>query len=115
MRILLVEDDATSSQVALNILGHLGHSVSGAKSGAEALSAARTQPYEAAVVDVGLPDADGFDLVEELIRMQPALRCVLVTGKFIPDAETRAGQLGASFRNKPIDYRELAGWLLSKA
>jgi DNA-binding response OmpR family regulator len=93
----------------------MGHSVQDARTAAEALFAARTGVYEVAVVDVGLPDADGFAVVEELRRMQPDLRCVLVTGRFIPDAETRAGRLGASFRNKPIDYRELGSWLVSSA
>jgi CheY-like chemotaxis protein len=111
MRILLVEDDLVSAQVARDILGHLGHRVGDARSGAEALSAARADRFEAAVVDVGLPDADGFALVEELRRLQPGLRCVVVTGQFIPDAESRAGRIGAGFRCKPLDYRELADWL----
>jgi DNA-binding response OmpR family regulator len=111
MRILLVEDDRVGAQVARDILGHLGHSVDGTRSGAEALSAARAERFEAAVVDVGLPDADGFAVAEELCRLQPGLRCVVVTGQFIPDAEARARRVGAGFRAKPLDYCELASWL----
>jgi two-component system sensor histidine kinase TorS len=111
VRILLVEDDPVSARVASSILAYLGHRVGGARSGAEALVAARGERFEAAVVDVGLPDADGFALVAELRRLQPGLRCVVVTGQFVPDAERRADRLGAGFLDKPVDYRELAGWL----
>lgn len=113
MRILLVEDDVASAHVGRSILALLGHDVAGATSGSEALTAARGGDYQAAVVDVGLPDADGFALVEELRRLHPALRCVLVTGGFLPDGESRAERLGATFRRKPLDYRELAVWLES--
>lgn len=114
MRILLVEDDVASVHVGRSILAFLGHEVAGVGSGGEALRTASAGAWEGAVVDVGLPDADGFALVEELRRLHPELRCVLVTGQFIPDGDSRAASLGAVFRRKPVDYRELADWLDSR-
>jgi CheY-like chemotaxis protein len=113
VRILLVEDDPLSAQVGRTILAHMGHSVGDARSGLEALSAAREVRFEAAVVDLGLPDTDGFAVIEELRRLQPELRCVLVTGRFAPDAERRASRLGVEFRAKPLDYGDIARWLVS--
>ncbi len=113
MNVLLVEDDAPSAQVASRILSYRGHRVRTVLCGAEALSAAQCDGYDAAIVDVNLPDLEGFAVVERLQRLQPGMRCVLVTGDFLPDGAERAGRLGALFRTKPIDYDELDGLLLS--
>ena len=66
---------------------------------------------DAAVVDVGLPDREGYEVVAALRSLQPHARCVIVTGADAGDGAERARQLGAQFRSKPLDLEELAALL----
>ncbi len=104
MRILFVEDDADSAKVAAEILSHHGHRVSCVDCGREALRAARREPFDAAVVDVGLPDTDGLRVVAELRRIDATLHCVLVSGQHLEGGDAAARQLGAQFVPKPLDF-----------
>lgn len=107
MRILLVEDDAANARVASEIFRCKGHEVDCAFNGTDALRAGQSQTYDAALIDVFLPDAEGFLVAEMLRGMQPQLRCVLVTGHFMPEGRERAEKVGAHFRTKPLDFEEV--------
>jgi|GEM_PF-1735639 len=107
MRILLVEDDIAGARVASEFFRHKGHDVYAFHSAAAALSDAGRNLYQFAVIDVVLPDLNGFSLAEELLQIQPHLHCVLVTGQSLPDGSERAARLHGHFRNKPLDFMEL--------
>lgn len=107
MKILLVEDDVQSALVTSQIFVHKGHLVQSVHNGVDALSSLERDNYDVAVIDVVLPDLDGFLVAESLLEVQPQVKCVLVTGHFLPDGPERAHQLGAYFRTKPLDFKEL--------
>ena len=63
MRILVAEDEAVISKQVATALGHAGYVVDRAMDGARADFLARTEPYDAIVLDLGLPKMDGLTLL----------------------------------------------------
>lgn len=84
-RVLVVEDDEDSALLMAEILGDHGYSVEVAHDGASALAKAVTFQPEVAVLDVGLPDMDGYQLAAKLRQLVPAqlpqgVRLIALTG-----------------------------------
>jgi CheY-like chemotaxis protein len=68
-RILLVDDNEDAAAGTASLLRQMGHEVAVAHDAAQALAAARVQPPELAILDIGLPDMDGYALAA-LLRSQ---------------------------------------------
>jgi len=68
LRILLVEDVELNITVATALLEKLGHSVTVARNGAEALALANPRAFDLFLLDIQLPDMTGFDIADTLIR-----------------------------------------------
>jgi DNA-binding response OmpR family regulator len=75
-QVLVVEDDETIGRALTSSLGVHGHAVRWVMTGAGALAAAEAQPFDLALLDLGLPDMDGVDVCRRLRVSQPG--CVLV-------------------------------------
>ena len=100
-RILLVDDNEDAAAASAVLLGHLGHAVRVAHSAAQARALALVEPPEVAILDIGLPDMDGYALAAALRADMKApagtgaLRLVALTGYGQQSDVTRA--LGAGF------------------
>ena len=96
--ILVVDDDASVRGLVVRILRSWGHAAIGeAGSIAEALDYADARRPEIVLVDVGLPDGDGFTLTRRLRARPWAMRVVLFSSDADPAniaAATRAGAIG---------------------
>ena len=82
-RVLVVEDDEDSALLLAETLGDHGYVVEVAHDGASALSKAAEFKPEVAVLDVGLPDMDGYQLASRmrgLAQLAPGLRLIALTG-----------------------------------
>ena len=79
--LLLIEDDETIGGSLRDSLVADGHQVRWATRAAEALDAARTGRYALALLDVGLPDLDGFEVARRLRDLQPACVIVMLTAR----------------------------------
>ena len=96
--ILVVDDDAAVRGLVVRILRSWGHAVIGeAGSVAEALACAEALRPDTVLVDIGLPDGDGFSLTRQLRAQSSAMRVVI----FSSDADRanvaaaeRAGAIG---------------------
>lgn len=78
--VLVVDDDAGFRDLATRILTGWGHVVIGeAGSVAEALAQATKLRPDTVLVDIGLPDGDGFSLTEQLVAMPWAVHVVLIS------------------------------------
>lgn len=98
--VLVVEDDPLIRQRLLGILAHLGYQ-SDALLFAETLTQARhlvqESPIALALVDLGLPDGNGIDLITELRNSDPALGILVISAWSTEDvllAALRAGATG---------------------
>lgn len=108
MRVILVEDDAElSRQVALR-LREAGHACEVCARGEAALRRLGAADFDAMILDVGLPDMDGFAVVERVRAEKRALPVIFLTAR---DAVTdrvrglRAG--GDDYVTKPFAVEEL--------
>ena len=104
--ILLVDDNHDAAQPLAMLLEFEGHRVVVAYSGKEALEQAEQKRFDVAILDIGLPDTDGYTLARQFkaIPQQSAARLVAVTG--YGTAQDVARAFGAGFDQhivKPID------------
>lgn len=96
-RVLLVEDNEDNRQTLAAVLGIYGHTVSAAADGTSGLQAAMEDVPDVAVIDIGLPGIDGYEVARRL-RASPAtrgIRLVAVTG--YGQQEDRDRALAAGF------------------
>jgi signal transduction histidine kinase/CheY-like chemotaxis protein len=89
--ILVVEDNSEVANFAEALLSELGHKVTRAASGEEALDLARERHFDIVFSDVVMPGMGGLKLADILAREQPDLPVVLATGYSQEIAETGAG------------------------
>ena len=110
-RVLVVDDHADTRELLKFVLEWDGHVVRAAAGGAEALERVAEEAPDVAVVDLGMPGMDGFELVAKLTG-NPAAEGTLVvvlTGNDEPEARRRAERAGAdAFLVKPVDRATLS-------
>src|SRR5260370_24962294 len=78
MRVLLVEDDLTIASPLVRGLEREGFAVSHAEGGADVKGALEAHPPDVVLLDLGLPDVDGFELCRTL-RAGSAVPIIVVT------------------------------------
>ncbi|MCC7001268.1 MAG: response regulator transcription factor [Gemmatimonadaceae bacterium] len=81
MRLLLVEDDPRMAATAAQFLRNAGYAVDVAPDGATALRESAVTPYDAAVLDLGLPDVDGLEVCRRLRARGTPLRILMATAR----------------------------------
>ncbi len=79
-RLLVVDFDEAVRSSAHNLLGRQGASVETAHDAHEAIALMRQAPYSAALVDIRLPDLDGYEAFKRLREVQPNVPIILMTG-----------------------------------
>lgn len=79
-----------------------------ARSGRHAIALARERPFDVAVLDLSLPDMNGFELMSELRRIQPAARFLMLTMHDDPGTIRSCFEAGAhGFMTKDADPDDL--------
>ncbi len=78
-RVLVVDDDAPNRELAARRLARMGHEVETASDGPAALAALRQGSFDAVLLDVVMPDMDGYEVLTK-IKSDPALSeiCVIM-------------------------------------
>jgi signal transduction histidine kinase/CheY-like chemotaxis protein len=108
-RILLVDDNEEVGAFAETLLTELGHRVTRARTGMEALDLARAGGFDAVFTDVVMPGMSGIELADALAPVLPDIPVVLTTG--YSDEISRAGGAGRPVVFKPYRLETLAGVL----
>ena len=107
MRVLLVEDDDTIASPLVRGLERDGFAVAHAETGAEARRAFAATPPDVVLLDLGLPDIDGFELCREL-RHDSGVPIIVVTARGEEVDRVVGLELGADdYVVKPFGFREL--------
>jgi CheY-like chemotaxis protein len=94
--VLVVDDNPAFRDLARRVLVSWGHDVIEAGSVAEALVRAAEQRPGTALVDIGLPDGDGFDLTEQLLGLPWGIRVVMISTDSDAGNGFAAQRVGAS-------------------
>ena len=109
-RIVLVEDSPDVRETMRDLLEHLGHRVTEARTGIEGFEAILAERPDVALVDVGLPDIDGYEVARRLRATAQGneLFLVALTGHAGAEARARASAVGFDLcLTKPVDLDEL--------
>ncbi len=70
LRVLVVEDSAVNRKLVTKLLEKRGHIVLQATSGKEAISIYESKPVDVILMDVSLPDTDGFEITQKIREME---------------------------------------------
>ena len=109
-RILIVEDNLDSRTMLQALLQLDGHDVSVAEDGVTGLNTLQAEEFDVALIDIGLPGIDGYEIVRRFrsLRRQKQPRLIALTGYGRPS--DRQAVLEAGFDEhlvKPCDPQEL--------
>ncbi|MGH2532518.1 MAG: response regulator transcription factor [Thermomicrobiales bacterium] len=116
MRVLVVEDEAPMAALVRQSLTEAGHAVDVAESGEAALTWIDLAHYDAIVLDVMLPDLDGFEVCRRLRRWQVPAPILLLTAKDAVEDRVAGLDAGADdYLVKPFALAELAARLRALA
>ena len=108
MRVLLVEDDLTAARGVAMMLKGGNAVVDHAESGEEALELVRHYDYDLMVLDLMLPDLEGYEVVRRMRLSRNHTPVLVLSGLTRPEAKVKALGLGADdFMTKPFDRSEL--------
>jgi DNA-binding response OmpR family regulator len=112
MRLLVVEDDDRLSDLLQRGLKAQGYAVDGAATAEDARWLATENDYDGLVLDVGLPDADGYDLCADLRTAGRWVPILMLTARITVGDRVRGLDVGADdYLVKPFAFAELAARL----
>ncbi len=107
-RILIVEDDPNVALVLEDALSAEGYETAHASTGNMGMQAAMAEAFDLALLDVGLPDKDGFTVCDELRRQGMQMPILMLTARTTPDDKVRGLRMGADdYVTKPFHVPEL--------
>src|SRR3954453_6039325 len=107
--VLLIEDEPALRQVLADGLEEEGFAVAQAVDAADGRARLRGFAYDAVVVDLRLPDANGLDVLDEALTLFPAMRAVVITGfGAVSDAVTAIKRGAVDFLVKPFQLSQLS-------
>lgn len=107
-RILLVEDDDALARGIVSLLDEQGYAVDHLASGQAALEVEPLEPYALMVLDVGLPDISGFEVLRTLRRRGSRTPILNLTARDTTQDKVTGLDLGADdYLLKPFDPAEL--------
>jgi two-component system OmpR family response regulator len=108
MRVLVVEDEPKMAELVARALREEGHPADVAARGRDALWMAEAAPYDAIVLDVMLPDFDGFEVLRELRTRKIWTPVLMLTARDAVSDRVGALDSGADdYLTKPFSFAEL--------
>lgn len=113
-RVLVVDDETDIRLLVRLCLEAAGHHVSEASTGEEGIRALREDPSDLVLLDLRLPDMDGWDVLEEWAEAPEAERprVVLMSAHASPSTLQRAEREGAAgYIVKPFREADLLRWV----
>ena len=116
LRVLVVEDNATNQMVLLAMLKRLGQTVEVVGDGAKAVEAVRAKDYDLVLMDVQMPDMDGYEATRRIRALDEArassLPIVALTANVVPGHEALSLEAGMNDHvAKPLTLARLTDLL----
>ncbi len=106
--ILYVEDDESLSFVTRDNLEMKGYRITHCSNGRQALEALRQSSFDLCILDVMLPELDGFEIAREIRRLDQHTPIIFLTAKSLKEDRIYGLKLGADdYITKPFSIEEL--------
>ena len=109
-KVLLIDDNIDMQKMLTVVLKKQGHEIVAAERGQQGIDFALSQPFNVIVLDVMMPDMNGYDVARRL-RAEPStkdLPIIILTARAQPVDEQAALEAGAdAYMAKPVDIAEL--------
>lgn len=112
-KVLVVDDSKLARMAVAKALNaaHPDWSRVEAANADEALSLAKANAFDLAILDFNMPGRDGLELAAELIAMKPELPLAVISANHQVEVVTKAREVGATFLQKPLTEKALAEFL----
>lgn len=108
MRLLLIEDDVHLANGLKESLRNEGYSTDGVLTGKDGVSAIRTGDFDLVILDLGLPDIDGLDVLKHIKKIKNSLPLLILTARDGIENKVKGLDLGADdYLAKPFNIEEL--------
>lgn len=108
MRILIVEDELVMCQQIQEYFSTRGFAVDVANTGSDGLFMGQEYPIDAAVIDLGLPDFSGIELIKKLRKQKLAFPILILTARSRWQEKVEGLEAGADdYLVKPFHFEEL--------
>lgn len=106
--LLYVEDDPSLSFVTRDNLEQEGYQITCFEDGQKALEAVRVQRFDLCILDVMLPEVDGFTIAEEIRKYDKETPILFITAKSLKEDRIHGLKIGADdYLTKPFSIEEL--------
>jgi DNA-binding response OmpR family regulator len=107
-QVLVIEDESKLATILTRALAAIGFEATSSVSGLRGLKLAESGGYSLVILDLVLPDLDGFSILEQLIRGRPRQEVLVLSALSDVSAKVRCLELGAAdYLSKPFDLAEL--------
>jgi CheY-like chemotaxis protein len=108
LEVLVVEDEPLVAMVVEVLLRGMGHRVTACLDGNAALAAFREKEFDLALVDLVMPEMDGWEVCSHINRMGPEVPVILTSGKSINVEDGRKSKVRISaVLEKPFGHQQL--------
>src|ERR1700720_2363756 len=108
MRLLVVEDEKRIAELVRSALGRAGFVADVVGTAADAIAALSMASYDGAILDLGLPDSDGFDIIAAVRRAGIAVPVLVITARDAVEDRVLGLNVGADdYLVKPFAVTEL--------
>jgi two-component system, NtrC family, response regulator AtoC len=108
-RILVVDDDYLIRLTLQKNLEKAGYQVFAAETGKDALQKVREEAPDVVLLDVNLPDMDGFEVLERALKLDLGIIPIMITASDDVDQVVRAMKMGAiDYITKPFDFKKVS-------
>ena len=108
MKILLVEDDIMLNEMITEYIASTGHVIKNAKTGIESLEILDKEKFDLLILDINLPDIDGFTILENMHEQKRMIPTIYISALIDIEEISRAFDLGCfDYLKKPFHLKEL--------
>jgi DNA-binding response OmpR family regulator len=109
VKVLVVDDEVEVVEFLSNFLRRFGFEVEKAINGKSAVETFSRFKPDWILLDLKMPDIDGFEVLRRVKEISPAIQAIMITGKSDEPSESEALTLGIKdYLVKPVDLTELS-------